>query len=942
MAEEGFKRKLAAILSADVEGYSRLMGDNEEATIRTLTTYRNAMTDLIQKYRGRVVDATGDNLLAEFVSVVDAVNCAVEIQRELAERNADLPYERKMEFRIGVNLGDVVEEEGRIYGDGVNIAARVESLAEAGGICISGRAYDHVENKLGLEYENLGEHEVKNIARPIRVYRVLSFPGAAAHRVVQAKEAVGKRWRKLALSAAVVVVVGVIAFVVWNSYFRLPSIEPASLDKMAFPLPEKPSIAVLPFVNMTGDPEQEYIGDGFSENIITAISHMPNLFVIARNSTFTYKGKSVKVQKISEDLGVRYVLEGSVQKSGKRIRVTAQLIDAIKGHHLWAEKYDREIKDFFDLLDEITLKIATSLHVKLTAGDEAQYYGCTGNLEAWGYMIKADNHLNRTTKEDTTKARKLSEQALKLDSKYVCALVITAWSHLLEARFGWSESRTESMKHAFEFTQKALALDDAQSSAQLLLGKLYFFKRQHDKSIAEIEKAIALNPNYADAFAHLGQTLYYAGDPDRAIAMIKKAMRLQPHYPPYFLHSLAGSYLGVGRFEEAIVVGKRLLELSQKGKYNPILPHILLAELYTNVDQEDKARIHAAEVLKFNPKFSLNAWQKIHFYKNPADLERRLVALRKAGLPDKPPLPLPDKPSIAVLPFTNMSGDPEQEYFSDGMTDDLITDLSKVSGILVISRNSTFAYKGKSVDIPQIAKKLGVRYVLEGSVRKVDEQVRINAQLIDAETGHHLWAERYDGKLGDVFSLQDKIVKKIVVALAVNLTDDEQEHITSKETNSTEAYNAFLKGSDSFSRYDPELIVKGLSYFKDAIELDPNYWRAYAALGEAYFKVSNMGFFVLDKLLDISFMEARLRARHYLQMAMKQPTSIAYRLASVLFSAHYQYEEAITTAEHAVFLEPNNPRSNNLLAFALSVGGRPKEGSYFSKKAYKCDPGCFW
>jgi len=353
MNAEEFKRKLSAILSADVEGYSRLMDDDEEATVRTLTSYRTAIADLVQQFRGRIVDTPGDNILTEFTSVVDAVNCAVEIQRDLAERNTELPYNRQMQFRIGVNLGDVIEEDGRIYGDGVNIAARVESLSEAGGICISGRAHDQVENKLGLEYEDLGKHEVKNISRPIQVYRVLSYPGAAAHRVVQAKTNLGRRWRKIGLSVAVVVLV-VAALGIWQFYMRRPTVEPALVEKMAFPLPEKPSIAVLPFDNMSGYPEQEFFSDGITEEIISSLSKTDQLFVIARNSTFTYKGKPVKVRQVAEELGVRYVLEGSVRKSENRVRITAQLIDAITGHHLWADRYDRDIKDIFALQDETT------------------------------------------------------------------------------------------------------------------------------------------------------------------------------------------------------------------------------------------------------------------------------------------------------------------------------------------------------------------------------------------------------------------------------------------------------------------------------------------------------------------------------------------------------------------------------------------------------------
>jgi TolB-like protein/class 3 adenylate cyclase len=387
MEDEGFNRKLAAILSADVEGYSRLMGDDEETTVRTLTSYRNAISELVQQYRGVVVDSPGDNILAEFKSVVDAVNCAVEIQRELAERNADLPGERKMQFRIGVNLGDVIDEEERIYGDGVNIAARIESLSEAGGICISHSAYDQIKNKLNFGYEYIGEHKVKNIREPVKAYRVLMAPEFEGKFIGFNKKASKRGWIWIVAAAVVVAVVGL---GIWQFYLRRPVVPPASVDKMAYPLPDKPSIAVLPFDNMSGDSEQEYFSDGLSEEIITALSKSSEIFVIARNSSFTYKGKPVKIQQVAEELGVRYVLEGSVRKDTERVRITAQLIDAVKGIHLWAERYDRELKDIFAIQDDITKQIITALHLKLTIGDISRIIARTTNsLDAYLKYLQA-------------------------------------------------------------------------------------------------------------------------------------------------------------------------------------------------------------------------------------------------------------------------------------------------------------------------------------------------------------------------------------------------------------------------------------------------------------------------------------------------------------------------------------------------------------------------
>jgi len=373
MSEEPVKRKLSAILSADVKGYSRLMGEDEVATIRTLEDYRQVVSGLIKKHRGRVVDSPGDNVLAEFASVVDAVQSAVEIQKELKERNAGLPENRKMQFRIGINLGDVVEEGERIYGDGVNVAARIEGLAEGGGICISGTAFDQVKNKLKLGYEYLGDHTVKNIAEPVRVYKVLMEPEHAG-KVIGETRPQPKQWRWAAIGAVAILIIVSGVFAIWNFYLR-PDVEPASLEKLAFPLPEKPSIAVLPFTNMSEDPKQEYFSDGITEEIITALSKTPKMLVIGRNSTFSYKGKPVKVHQVAEELGVQYVLEGSVRKAGDKIRITAQLIDALTGHHLWAERYDKDLKDIFALQDEITRKIFTALQVKLTEGEHARLWG---------------------------------------------------------------------------------------------------------------------------------------------------------------------------------------------------------------------------------------------------------------------------------------------------------------------------------------------------------------------------------------------------------------------------------------------------------------------------------------------------------------------------------------------------------------------------------------
>jgi adenylate cyclase len=592
MNTQDFKRKLTAIFSADAAGYSRLMAEDEGATVKTLEAYKQVMFSLVKQHRGRVVDSPGDNILAEFASVVDAVRCGVAIQNELHACNAGLPENRKMQFRIGINLGDVIEEGARIYGDGVNIAARLESMTESGGICISGTVYDQVKNKVGLEYEYLGEKTVKNMTDPVRIYRVLSSPDAATRRMIKAK-----------------------------------------IEKMAFPLPEKPSIAVLPFTNMSGDPTQEYIGDGITENIISALSISSGMFVIARNSTFTYKGRPVRVQQVAEELGVRYVLEGSVQKSGARLRVTAQLIDAISGHHIWSEKCDRRMGELFDLQDEITKRIVVSLHVELTHGDQVRLFAkSTENLEAWGYGVKGDSFLDKFNKEDNIKARELFEAAIDLDPGYVLAYVWLGATHTLDTAYGWSEDPSDSFKLAHELAQKALALDDKSAGAHTLLGLIYRSQGQHDKAIAEGKLAVSLAPNMSIGYAHLAGTVFFSGQFEEAIELMKKAMRLSPYYPAFYLDCLCRSHAFMARYEEAVTTCEQLYKRSRRGEY-PVdwgLTH--LAGIYIEVGREEEARDLITEALKINPGISLESYKKGQHFRNPDHLQRELDVLTKAGM----------------------------------------------------------------------------------------------------------------------------------------------------------------------------------------------------------------------------------------------------------------------------------------------------------------------
>jgi len=630
MAPQDFKRKLTAILSADVKGYSRLMGENEEATIRTLATYKEEMARIIERYHGRVVDAPGDNVLAEFASVVDAVRSAVEIQEELKDRNKELPEDRRMAFRIGVNLGDVVEEENKLFGDGVNIAARLESLSEPGGICISGTAYDHVKNKLAFSYEYCGEQTVKNIKEPVRVYRILMEPGV---KEVTPEKRDKRPWQRLALPLGVVLILVVAIFAVWRFYLRPtpPPREVASKEKMAFPLPDQPSIAVLPFTNMSNDKEQDYLADGLAEEIINGLSRCPHIVVIARNSTFVYKGKPVKVQQVAEDLGVRYVLEGSLRKTGDTVRITVQLIDALTGQHLFSERYDRQLKDLLVMQDEITMKILDAIQVKLTAGEDARLRAKgTTNLEAYLKLMQARQFIQMYNKESLALGRRLTEQALALDPHYAVAYATLCKIQMNEVTLGVHKNSREALEQAVKLGEKAITLDDSNALAHAMLSMPYAWLHEYDKAIAEAEKAVSLDPNSAYAYHALASMLTWAGRPQEAIPFFKKSLRLSPiPIDTVTLINMGVAYRQLGQYEEAEAGLKKALQLYGA---DHLIAHLHLAATYAMMGREKDARAEAAEVLRIDPTFSMEALAKRLPFKDQKVADDYLSALRKAGL----------------------------------------------------------------------------------------------------------------------------------------------------------------------------------------------------------------------------------------------------------------------------------------------------------------------
>jgi TolB-like protein/Flp pilus assembly protein TadD len=560
---------------------------DEEGTLATLNARRKVIDELIARHHGRIFGTAGDSVIAEFASAVEAVRCAAAIQQENQRRNADSREPRRMLFRVGVNLGDVMVGGDDLFGDGVNVAARLESMAEPGGICISSAVYDQIRNKVDLAFDDLGERLLKNIGYPVRVFGLRHDRGDEPGRVPE---------QRAATAAS----------------------RPSAL----------PSIAVLPFTNMGGDPEQDYFADGLTEDLITELSRFQELRVVARNSVMTYKGKAVRVQEVGHDLGVRYVLEGSVRRAGARVRITAQLIDAATGHHLWAERFDRDLADIFDVQDEVTSRIVVTLAGKLEESERRRGRSLqTENLEAYDCVLRGRELWFRFTPETNREARRLYEKAIELDPDYARAYASLAWTYLTEHDERWGSPEDRPLERALEYARRGVMVNPASHSNHLTLGQVCLGKGLHDEALEVLQTAIALNPNDADGYVFLAETLSFAGRPDEAIELIGKAQRLNPASPRWYAWFLGFAFYVARRYEDAVAA-------LRKGTPLVAMAYRSLAVANGQLGREQDAKAAAEEYLRRTPDFSLATHLETMPFQHAEDREHYVEGLRKAGLVD--------------------------------------------------------------------------------------------------------------------------------------------------------------------------------------------------------------------------------------------------------------------------------------------------------------------
>ncbi len=589
---DGIQRRLTTIVAADIAGFSRLVGVDEEGTLAAQRSHRNELIEpLLAEHHGRIANTAGDSYLFEFPSAVEAVRCSMAVQDGIAKRNRDIPTDRRIEYRIGINVGDVMAEGDDLLGDGVNVAARLEGLSEPGSIRLSRAARDQIRDRMDINLEDMGEVEVKNIARPVRVFRISGEADVT----------------------------------------NLPATKPTNRKQ---PLPDKPSIAILPFYNMSGDPDQEYFTDGLTEDIITLLSKLRWLFVIARNSSFQYKGQSPDIREVADSLGVRYVLEGSVRKAGGRIRVTAQLIDAISGSHIWADRFDRNLIDIFDLQDQLTQAIAANVDQELAANEQEQSRRKpTDDMDAWDNWLRGMWHIQRFDTQEILAARPWLLSAIEKDSDFAAPYGALGFLATLEVMYGHTEDQDATLQEGLRHAERSVALDVQDPYNHYALGRVCIFRGDSQRAIVACQKAIELNPSFSSGHFGLGNALYWFGQAEAALPHFEMVLRLNPRDPGNWgIYNYIGScYFVLGNFEQSIENSRRACEL----RGTEFWPHLTMARNFGYFDHIEEARTSLAEALRLKPDLTIKSYSALNPNAHPVYKDMALIGLRKAGLPEE-------------------------------------------------------------------------------------------------------------------------------------------------------------------------------------------------------------------------------------------------------------------------------------------------------------------
>jgi adenylate cyclase len=933
MAENVVRQRLAAILAADVAGYSRLMGADERATIDAINSCRAVFREQIEANGGRVMDMAGDSVLAIFDTAIGAFTTAMAAQEGLASLNADIPDDRRMAWRIGVNLGDIHEQDdGTVYGDGVNVAARLEALSEPGGICLSDKVHTEVRGKIDRAFADLGEHDVKNIAEPVRAYRVLAEGEVAPARP--------KRTLPLVLAGAAVVAI-VVAFL-WPGEYDDSSpdvIETAAPDGALPPLPTGPSIAVLPFDNLGGDPEQEYFADGLAEDILTRLAAFQDLKVIARNSSFQYKGEAVDVREVGRDLGADFVLEGSVRRDAGSIRVSAQLLETKEGGHVWAENYDRDlsVSGIFAIQDEITEQVTSALGGAMgaiAASEIRRVQGATtDNLRSYECVLLAKQYLVLQNQNSHLAARDCLEQVVATETTYVEALVWLGeiYMHEIWSGFNPRETGPSPLEAAFDVLGKAVQLDPNHQRARSILAWAYYTDGDAEQFYDEARKAVAANPNDVETLATVTMFLGYAGRWDDSKELAQRIRGLGDNFPNWHNYTEFNYHYRDKDYAAAATSARATLEIEHwAGPW-------YLALAYAGMGEDDKTMEALAKARALEPNLST---EMVRGMLDALFLDQTHIALLMDGHAQL--LALEEslatrRPVIAVLPFDNMSGDPEQEYFADGLAEDLITRLAQYPDLAVIARNSSFQYKGQAVDVRRVADELGASYILEGSVRRSGNRLRVVAQLLDATDGTHVWTKTFERDLStaDIFDIQDEITTEVTGNIGSEygiLMRLDQSAAKRKPPGSLASYDcvALARAHLEVETEENHAIVK--QCLERAVESDPEYAEAWAFLSEIYAQEHYYGFNVEPNTLDRT-LEAARRA-----VEVAPGNQIARRALASAYYHRREKQDFIAETERTIAINPNDAGVLGWLGSFMAMGGEWDRGMELLNQAIDLNP----